>query len=676
MKSLLRPGIAIMDRLDFAMKFGLISLLFLLPLLWGSYQQAQQAFSEWSDARSLHEGTWTVAAVLRLQRELHQVRDLTAIRVRISDSGNQADIHERIRQASGKAHERLTDIRWEPEDKAQYTAFAAQLDELTEGIRRLPGIEGASPQAELAAQLSAQGEMLMLTISSTLGLSRDRHADVRQAGELIETVTGRVLSLVTELRTIAGSALGQGYVSSNDTALLDARVVALEQYSEEYGIRLDTFVRSAAGETQVINAVNDSRQSIKHVRQLVDSQLLNVAALEMPWTDFFDDMTRYADATYTLNASAVELLSRQLNERMIDARQRMILLLATQLFILLLVLYLYACFYVSTRTGIDKLGDSLGRVADGDMTVTVAIDSQDELGRLGKTFNSALGQIQALIVQVGNAVEGVHQKTGMVKTVSSDSAVSVIMQRDRLEQIAAAMTQLSATAQEVARSAAATAESAVSASRQTARGRELVVNQVSRIEALSGELDRSKQVVHQLSVDSQAIGHVLDVIKTIAEQTNLLALNAAIEAARAGEQGRGFAVVADEVRTLARRTQQSTVEIEKMIHNHQAGVDAAVSTMNESHRIARETAGQAGEVQLALDAILEAVTVIDDQSQQIATAAEQQTSVSGDVDRNLLEVSEAGEHSAKGARQAEQASNELQKLVEDLQLAISAFRTR
>ncbi|WP_442963480.1 methyl-accepting chemotaxis protein [Pseudomonas sp. MT4] len=236
------------------------------------------------------------------------------------------------------------------------------------------------------------------------------------------------------------------------------------------------------------------------------------------------------------------------------------------------------------------------------------------------------------------------------------------------------MNQMSATAQGVASSAEAAVGSAQSVNEETVSGRSLVEAQVGGIERLAAEIEQSVNVINQLASDSKAISQVLDVIKGVAEQTNLLALNAAIEAARAGEQGRGFAVVADEVRNLARRTQQSTEEIEQMIARLQGGVGAAVKTMHASHSMADATVNQSAQVRQALENILGAVGVIVDQNQQIAAAAEEQTAVAHDIDRNIVAINEAGQRTAEGAGHTEQASRELSALVGRLQQLIGAFR--
>ena len=318
----------------------------------------------------------------------------------------------------------------------------------------------------------------------------------------------------------------------------------------------------------------------------------------------------------------------------------------------------------------------MDKVAAGDMTVSYKVQSRDELGELGDVFNGTVVKIHDLIERVGHTVTEVERQADRVEVVSGESNQAVAGQRSQIEQVATAMNEMSATAQEVARSAAAAVGSAQSVNDETVSGRELVDSQVGSIQRLASGIDQSVAVINQLAADSASISRVLEVIKGIAEQTNLLALNAAIEAARAGEQGRGFAVVADEVRTLAKRTQQSTEEIEQMISKLQGGVAATVKAMSGSHKMADDTVSQSSKVQQALENILGAVGMIVDQNQQIAAAAEQQTAVAHDIDQNIVAINEAGERTAEGSSQTEQASRELSDHVSRLKQLISAFRVR
>ena len=224
------------------------------------------------------------------------------------------------------------------------------------------------------------------------------------------------------------------------------------------------------------------------------------------------------------------------------------------------------------------------------------------------------------------------------------------------------------------------ASSAVAAANTTdaaaQEGKYVVADTQEAMRKLMTIINDAQPVVERLSANSGNINDILTVIQGIAEQTNLLALNAAIEAARAGEQGRGFAVVADEVRTLAKRTQQSTEEIEQMISKLQGGVAATVKAMSGSHKMADDTVSQSTKVQQALENILGAVGMIVDQNQQIAAAAEQQTAVAHDIDQNIVAINAAGERTAEGSSQTEQASRELSDHVSRLKQLISAFRVR
>ena len=236
------------------------------------------------------------------------------------------------------------------------------------------------------------------------------------------------------------------------------------------------------------------------------------------------------------------------------------------------------------------------------------------------------------------------------------------------------MQEMSATVHDVARNAEQASLAATSANGEARNGDAVVNEAISQIERLAEEVTRSTEAMELLKQESSKIGTVMDVIRAVADQTNLLALNAAIEAARAGEAGRGFAVVADEVRTLAQRTQQSTQEIEQMIDRLQGGVGAAVKAMGMSHSMTGEAVDSSIKVQSALDNILRAVTQIVDQSQQIAAAAEQQTAVSHDIDQNIVQINHSGERTADGARRTEEASDRMGELVGELQKIISAFR--
>ena len=431
---------------------------------------------------------------------------------------------------------------------------------------------------------------------------------------------------------------------------------------------------SPAAQRQLDGQAKASRDSLQSSSDIFQDQVIMAEALDQPWDKFYDLISAEMAKTYALNDAILSFLDDELEQRLEQKQLLMVLLLTALALVFVLVVYLYSAFYISTRASLRSLGAIMDKVAAGDMTARFKVQSRDELGELGQVFNETVSKIRELIERVGHTVGEVERQASRVETVSGESNQTVSEQRGQIEQVATAMNEMSATAQEVATSAEAAVGSAQSVNDETVSGRTLVEAQVSGIGLLAAEIEQSVSVINQLASDSKAISQVLDVIKGVAEQTNLLALNAAIEAARAGEQGRGFAVVADEVRSLAKRTQQSTEEIEQMIGRLQGGVGAAVKTMHSSHSMAEETVSQSAQVQQALENILGAVGVIVDQNQQIAAAAEQQTAVAHDIDRNIVAINEAGQRTAEGAGHTEQASRELTELVGRLQQLIGAFR--
>ena len=236
------------------------------------------------------------------------------------------------------------------------------------------------------------------------------------------------------------------------------------------------------------------------------------------------------------------------------------------------------------------------------------------------------------------------------------------------------MNEMTATVQEVASHAAHAAEAATSARDEAQGGQRVVSANIDAIQRLADEVMQTAELINRLAEDSNAIGTVLDVIRGIAEQTNLLALNAAIEAARAGEQGRGFAVVADEVRTLAQRTQESTSEIQDMIERLQAGARNAVEAMEKGRAGAESSVRQAVTAGESLQAINQAVAAISDMNLQIATAAEEQSAVAEEINRNITTINMVADETAVGAEQTAEASQELARLAMNLQRIVSQFR--
>ncbi|MDZ4261442.1 MAG: methyl-accepting chemotaxis protein, partial [Pseudomonadota bacterium] len=300
--------------------------------------------------------------------------------------------------------------------------------------------------------------------------------------------------------------------------------------------------------------------------------------------------------------------------------------------------------------------------------------TKDELGEMAVNINLMLIAFQQVCQEMIAAAFQLAAASEELAASTEESSVAVGRQSSETEQVATAMNQMSTSMQEVANSTASAVDAVTSADNEANEGRKVVVLSIDAIRALAGEVDRASLVIEELSVDSQNIGSVMDVIRGIAEQTNLLALNAAIEAARAGEQGRGFAVVADEVRTLAKRTQESTAEIQQTIDKLQARANSAVTVMQESKRKADAGMGAASSADHSLTKITSAVSTINGIMLQIASAAEEQSVVAEEINRSLTAIRDVSSEVGLGAGQTAEASNDIAQLATNLQGMVSRFK--
>lgn len=311
---------------------------------------------------------------------------------------------------------------------------------------------------------------------------------------------------------------------------------------------------------------------------------------------------------------------------------------------------------------------------DGDLTQRITLQGNDGIDKLGHHFNNLIEKIQNTMTAVVSAANQVSSASVNVTEITQRTSAEIMQQRAETDQIATAMNEMTATVQEVANNANNAASAAQNAQTESLEGKKTVEATIDAINTLAEEVTRANDVITQLQADSESIGTVLEVIRGIAEQTNLLALNAAIEAARAGEQGRGFAVVADEVRTLASRTQQSTEEIQDMIEKLQTGANNAAEVMNSGHETAQQSVEQASKAGAALDGITQAVITINEMNTQIAHSANEQQSVVSSMDQNLTSISHSANSTVEATQNTQTEIQELSRMAEELQSTLSQFK--
>ena len=346
-------------------------------------------------------------------------------------------------------------------------------------------------------------------------------------------------------------------------------------------------------------------------------------------------------------------------------------------FVVMNIIGIFIAFYLFNKMlfrPLDVIIANMKRTADGDLTTSTTVSGLKELQNLGNHQSQLVSNLRQQVSQIFENATALSDAAATLLDVTEETNAGMLQQQSETSQVATAITQMSATVQEVSRHAETAAAAARSADDETQQGKEVVKRSIEVIDSLANDIQTTTGVISKLESDSEAIGSVMDVIQSIAEQTNLLALNAAIEAARAGEQGRGFAVVADEVRVLASRTQESTREIHEVIERIQEATHDAVKAMLASKEGANATVSQAAKAGESLEAITEVVAEISTMNTQIASAAEEQSAVAAEIDRSISSISNIANTTATGSSKVAESGRNLADLATRLQQLAEHFK--
>ncbi|MCO8163346.1 methyl-accepting chemotaxis protein [Pseudomonas sp. 21LCFQ010] len=327
----------------------------------------------------------------------------------------------------------------------------------------------------------------------------------------------------------------------------------------------------------------------------------------------------------------------------------------------------------SIVTPLRKAVETAEVIASGDLSKQILVEGSDEPARLLTTLSTMQDNLRKTIEQISGSATQLASAAEELSAVTEESSRGLQQQNNEIELAATAVNEMTSAVEEVARNAVSTSEASQQSNQAAREGHCRVLETVEAIQAMTRDVQSTSAMIEGLAAQGRDIGQVLDVIRAIAEQTNLLALNAAIEAARAGEAGRGFAVVADEVRALAHRTQQSTREIEQMVAGIQNGTGEAVQSMQQSNQRTQDTLERARAAGGALEQITHSINLINERNLVIASASEEQAQVSREVDRNLVNIRDLASQSAAGANQTSAASHELSRLAQELRSLVARF---
>ncbi|HFE38129.1 MAG TPA: methyl-accepting chemotaxis protein [Gammaproteobacteria bacterium] len=672
-ENLSSPAVALLNNLKFTKKFALIFLLNFLPISFILYNTVSEDTRAIAHVERERHGLEYMAALRPLFEHMAQTRGMTnaylngktALKGKIEDKRalvtNELDELLSVDKKLGKAlqtGDKAASIQrdWNEVVRRAFTmppkqAFTAHTELVRKVLElKMQVYESSNLMLDSALDNNLMANVLSVripTLAENMGRARGMGAGIAAAGRA---------SLENNLK-LAGFIHNIG--SANDAMMNGLGIV---------------FEENPAMRDQLASATDVARSATKKFIDVTRQDILNATRISIDSNAYFALGSDAIAANLKLYDVALPALDGVLRGGIENLKHEMLISVLFGVALLVVTVGLLSGFYFSLMGSINQVKEAVHRMAEGDLTVTIKLQTKDEMQFIATDMNLMIEKTNALVSQVISATNQVVKSSDMSASASENTRSGVNQQNMEIEQVATAMNQMSATVHEVANNASNTAQATRDADKEANNGRAVVNKTIESINSLASEMQQATGVIKQLEADSESIGTVLDVIRGIAEQTNLLALNAAIEAARAGEQGRGFAVVADEVRTLASRTQESTQEIQGMIEKLQQGSQNAVKVMEAGSEQTEKTVTSAADAGVALESIASAVDHITTLNEQIASAAEEQSSVAEEINRNVVNVQGIASETANNADQTADCSDSVKEVASQLKALVKEFK--
>ncbi|MFJ4158187.1 methyl-accepting chemotaxis protein [Pseudomonas sp. NPDC089752] len=610
------------------------------------------ALTGWTSLGSLIDRSNWMGDIGQLNKDLTDLR-IARLQYMIANGDDTAAANTQAKlDAFSKQQEHLVSTFKSPENVKLLKELGQTISEYEVSLNKMrAGYKNSLAAREAMNVSAAKADEAMERLSQDV-MARPEADSVRLAQyQLISKVRQQLLQVRIDVR---------GYIAENSAANEQAALRQLESALVE----IDNLKRQLPSDATRVQQFEQSVQGYREaVRQFRDA-VAQITSSRAEMTVQGADIVKRSDALYKI----------QIDRRDAESAQaRSLQTIATLLALLAGVLAAVIITRQITRPLRETL-QAVERIAGGDLTHDMRVTRRDEIGvlqqgiaRMGTTLRELISGIRDGVTQIASAAEE-------LSAVTEQTSAGANSQKVETDQVATAMHEMAATVQEVARNAEQASHAATGADGEARAGDRVVGEAISQIERLAEEVHRSTEAMNLLQQESQKIGSVMDVIKSVAEQTNLLALNAAIEAARAGEAGRGFAVVADEVRGLAQRTQKSTEEIEELVAGLQHGTQQVANAMQGSRTLTDSSVELARKAGVSLENITSTVSSIQSMNQQIAAAAEQQSAVAEEISRSILNVRDVSEQTAAASDETAASSVELARLGGHLQMLVSQFR--
>lgn len=673
MNAFFAPAAAIMGGMRYSRKFMLIGLIVFVPMLILAVMLTHRLNDEVTNIQHEQTGLQSLKQTRQLIQHLGQHRAMTAAYLNGDASFQPKILDKRI----------TVDATFAKLDELNGNAGAAfdLGNKLNSMKSQWETIKSSSmnmlPPDSFKAHTSLLADVLEFNhhLADNSNISMDSDPASFYLGDIVASKLPTALEYLGQGRGLGVTIAAKAEITPPQKIKIAVVLDRVKAANDDIGTE-STLITDHAPElkAKIDTPIQQALESVKALDAFYQTNFMEAATITVQASDVFQTATSAIDKSFEAYDALVPVLDDLYASRIANESKSMWLSTGLTVALLGLMAYLFTGLYISIENSIAQTHQAAQRLAGGDLTARLTINTRDEMQNIATGFNAMAEQMQQVIGKIAGSAAQLGSASEQVSTAAHDSASNIDRQRRETEMVATAMNEMTATVHEVANNATGAATAANKAEQEVQNGLRVVSSTVSSIGRLAAEVEKSAGVIKQLESDGQAIGAILDVIKSIAEQTNLLALNAAIEAARAGEQGRGFAVVADEVRTLASRTQQSTIEIEAMIAKLQTQSRNAAATMQEGSKAAETSVSQAHQTEQALQSISASVSTINEMNTLIASAAEEQSATTEEMNKNVSNIRDLAEQTATGSEQTKEASQELSRLGTELQTLVGRFK--
>lgn len=670
LKTILLPAIQLMGRLSYAAKFGLISFLFMVPLVFLSGQVFYSSY------QSLQKTENELIAVDNIQYMMNVIYALEDYRNYATPLVFKPDT-ELAKRVSGyrenvdRQLNKAIDIIENDSLKEQLSTFKKNnLTKLSiDGDARTPTMPD---QFKFYQEVIDQLYLVINKYAQSTGLSLDSDPEIQQL--LIISLSNSPVIRDAASIGYAGSifAMIEKYLQSGTYDFLNDiydRISAAVP-----NIQLVTSSLESMDLNNIAEQFRKASDGMLDIQTTLDEEIIAATSITMDWTDIESMAQAKIEAIRDLDSLLLPLIEKKLQTRLDDQTSHMFLTASVLITIIVLITYLYSAFFLSVQDSIARFFSAAQKIAKGDLTQVIDFKGKDEMGQLRDAFNEMTSEVRGILSTVKDTAENVDDKVSDVETIANNSRNSVNTQMVQTEEVANTISDMSQRASTVVIMAEEAENAALSGADRSEEAGRVVDNVISDVQQLSEEMKNSMEAVNRLADNSTNISSILGTIKGIAEQTNLLALNAAIEAARAGEQGRGFAVVADEVRTLASRTQDSAEEIDGLIKEVQQNIQRAVDTMEINRTMVNKTVDSSGQVGEALESIQGSMHEIQRKTLEIVSSASSQQEAAKALDNNLSVIREQGGETVDNVEGTLNAVRQTQSLTASLKERVERFK--